>query len=326
MPAIWSFWYGYNSKIYDRQEMSSGVPTNYSEQRLMWILNWVQKNYQIDPNRWYCSGSSMGGCGTVSFGLRRPELFASLHALIPIVSYTYDVPAPFSAGRLEPSCWVGQIPANLKASDGVSLLDRMNGTKFIRETQADLPPLYMIHGRQDGSIPWVNNPPFYRAMAESRQPFAVYWDNGIHSTAGKDAPADVKNWQTRFRHLRRDESYPAFTHTSTDRNPGDGRPDHGDIVGWINRGMDWRDVDDLTNKYAMTISADYPGISYPVTTDVTLRRLQQFRASPEDRLNVTIGDASPVTITAGEHGLITIPRVAIPSAKGVRLVVRNAGK
>ena len=73
MPAIWTFWYGYNSKIYDRQEMSSGVPTNYTERRLMWILNWVQQYYQTDPNRWYCSGSSMGGCGTISFGLRRPE-------------------------------------------------------------------------------------------------------------------------------------------------------------------------------------------------------------------------------------------------------------
>lgn len=324
MPAIWSFWYGYNSKIYDRQEMSSGLPTNYSEHRLMWIMNWVQKHYQTDPNRWYCSGSSMGGCGTISFGLRRPELFAGLHALVPIVSYTYDGPGPFSAGRLEPSCWTGRIPADLKSSDGEPLLDRMNGTEFVRESQADLPPLFMLHGRQDGSIPWVNNPPFYRALADARQAFAVYWDNGIHSTAGRDAPVDVKNWQSRFRKLRRDESYPAFTHTSTDRDPGDGRPDNGNIIGWINRGMDWRNIEDQGDHYAITVVADYPGIAYPVSTDVTLRRLQDFNLETGDRLNVTIGDAAPVTITAGERGLVTIPGVVISSPQGARLTIRRA--
>ena len=169
------------------------------------------------------------------------------------------------------------------------MLDRMNGTKFVRESQGDLPPLYMIHGRQDGSIPWGNNPPFYRAPEDTRQAFAVYWDNGTHPTAGKDAPADVKSWQTRFRSWRRDESYPAFIHTSTDRNPGDGR-DYGDIVGWINRGMDWRDVRDTADEYAIIVLADYPGIAYPVSTDVTLRRLQKFRVKQDDRVSVAIGD------------------------------------
>ena len=323
MPAIWSFWYGYNSKIYDRQEMSSGVPTNYTERRLMWILNWIGNHHQPDPNRWYCSGSSMGGCGTISFGLRRPELFAGLHANVPIVSFTYDGPGPFSAGRLEPNCWIGHIPADLKTSDGVSLLDRNNGVKFVRETQADLPPLFMIHGRQDGSIPWVNNPPFYRALADARQAFAVYWDNGTHPTAGKDAPADVKNWQKRFRQLRRDESYPAFTHTSTDRDPGDGRADNGDLVGWINRGMDWRDIEDTADHYAITVTADYPGIVYPVSTDVTLRRLRHFNPRYGDRLSVTIGEAPPTAITPGKRGLVTIPHVVIASPKGVSLTIRR---
>jgi pimeloyl-ACP methyl ester carboxylesterase len=304
--------------------MSSGVPKNYTEHRLMWILNWVRRYYQPDPNRWYCSGSSMGGCGTISFGLRRPELFAGLHALVPIVSYTYDGPGPFSAGRLEPSCWTDRIPADLKTSDGVPLLDRMNGTKFVRKSQADLPPLFMLHGRQDNSIPWVNNPPFYRALADARQAFAVYWDNGTHPTAGKDAPADVKDWHARFRRLRHDESYPAFTHTSSDRNAGDGRADNGDLVGWINRGMDWRDIEDKAGHYAITILADYPGIAYPVSTDVTLRRLQHFNLKQSDRLSVTIGDAAPMTIAAGERGQVTIPHVVIPSPQGIRLTIGGA--
>jgi hypothetical protein len=162
-PAIWTFWFGYNSNIFDRKLMASGTPVNYTERRNLWILDWVRRYYQPDPNRWYCSGSSMGGCGTVSFGWQHPELFAACHAHVPIVSYTYL--GKGSATRLEPSCWTGHIAPDLKTSDGVPLLDRMNATKFVAETGNDLPFLFMIHGRQDGSIPWENNPSFYRALS-----------------------------------------------------------------------------------------------------------------------------------------------------------------
>ncbi|MCX7826588.1 MAG: hypothetical protein N2689_13660, partial [Verrucomicrobiae bacterium] len=260
---------------------------------------------------------------TISFGFRHPELFAACHAHVPIVSYTY-LGAKGSATRLEPSCWTGPIPPALKTSEGVPLLDRMNGTKFVTESKDDLPFLFMIHGRQDASIPWENNPPFYRALAAARQGFAVYWDNGTHSTSGKDAPADVKAWQQRFRRFRLDESHPAFTRTSSDRNPGNGAPDDGDLIGWINRGMDWKDIEDTPDRYSITVLADYPGLDYPVRTDMTLRRVQRFKTRPGERLTVRIGDAAPVSITADANGRMTVPDVIIPGRDGVRVVIQRA--
>lgn len=319
--AIWTFWYGYNSHIYDRELMASGVPTNYTERRNLWILNWVREHYAVDPKRWSCSGGSMGGCGTVSFGFRHPELFAACHAHVPIVSYT--ALGSNSASRLEASCWTGPITSELKTNEGVSLLDRMNGTKFVTESKDDLPYLFMLNGRQDGSIPWQNNPPFYRALIASRRGFAAYWDNGTHPTCGKDAPADVKAWAERFRRFRSDESYPAFANTSTDRNPGNGAPDDGDIVGWINRGMDWKEIDDAPDHFAITLLANYPGIAYPVQTEVTLRRVQQFTTKPGQKLSVGIGDAAPLSVTADSNGRITIPNVTISSAAGVRVIIRR---
>jgi hypothetical protein len=324
-PAIWTFWYGYNANIFDRKLMNEGVPVNYTERRNLWLLDWVRRYYQPDTNRWYCSGSSMGGCGTVSFGLRHPELFAALHANIPIVSYTYL--GKGSAVRLEPSCWTGHIPPELKTSEGVSLLERMDGTKFVTETRRDLPFLFLVNGRQDGSIPWPNNPPFYRAMAKAHQGFAAYWDNGTHSSCGKDAPPDVKAWQERFRRFRFDESVPVFTHTSSDRNPGNGDPADGDIIGWINRGMDWKDIEDTPIRYAITVTSDYPGLEYPVRTDITLRRLLHFKLKPSESLSVQIGNASPLNLKPDAAGLLTIPGVSIPSRDGVRVVVhQGSGK
>jgi pimeloyl-ACP methyl ester carboxylesterase len=320
--AIWTFWYGYNSRIDDRRQMAEGVPANYTERRNLWILNWVRRYYQPDDQRWYCSGSSMGGCGTISFGLRHPELFAGLHANVPIVAYNYA--GSGSAHRLEPTCWVGPIAADLKTDEGLALLDRMNATKFVRETPDDLPPLMLINGRQDGSIPWQNNPPFYRALNDAHQAFAAYWDNGTHPTCGKDAPEDVKAWMQRFRQFRRDRSYPAFANTSTNRNPGDGRPSDGDIIGWMNRGMDGTDVEDTGERYAITLRADYPGIQYPVRTDVTLRRVQQFKTRPAERLRVVIGNDPPRSIQSGANGRITIPQVSITSRAGTRIVIHRA--
>lgn len=319
--AVWTFWYGYNSKIYDRTLMAGGTPTNYTERRLLWILDWVGRHYQTDRNRWYCSGSSMGGCGTISFGMRHPELFAACHAHVPMVAYTYL--GRGSARSIEAANWIGTITPEVKTNEGVPLLDRLNGTRFITETTTDLPFLFVLNGRKDNSIPWQNNPPFYRALGDGAHGFSVYWDDGEHSTSGKDAPDDVKAWTQRFRRFRLDQSYPAFTHTSSNRDAGNGDPANGDVVGWINRGMDWKDIEDEADHYAITVLAGFPGIRYPVKTDVTLRRVQRFKPGPGTKLDVVIGDARPIGVSVDATGRISIPEVVIPANPGTRIVIRR---
>jgi hypothetical protein len=250
-------------------------------------------------------------------------MFAGLHAHVPIVSYTYSSPGKGSAWRFEPCCWTGPIPPDLKTDEGVPFLDRMNGTKFVLETKDDLPYVFLINGRKDGSIPWENNPPFYRALDDTRQGFAAFWDNGEHATCGKDAPEDVKAWTQRFRRFGLDQSYPAFSNTSSNRNPGNGDPADGDIIGWMNRGMDWKDTEDAADHYTITVVADYSGIEYPVRTDVTLRRVQKFKTKPGEKLSVRIGSDAATHLEAGSDGRITIRSVAIPSRDGVRIVIRR---
>jgi hypothetical protein len=61
----------------------------------------------------------------------------------------------------------------VRTDEGLPLLERMNGTKFVTESKDDLPFVFFLNGRRDGSIPWENNPPFYRALSESGQGFAA---------------------------------------------------------------------------------------------------------------------------------------------------------
>jgi Prolyl oligopeptidase family len=319
--AIWTFWYGYNSNIYDRRLMANGTPTNYTERRLLSMIGWVSRHFQPDANRFYCSGSSMGGCGTISFGLRHPDLFAACHARVPIVSYTYLGKA--SATRLEPSCWTGPITTDVITNEGISLQERMNGTSFVKKDGEDLPYLFLVNGRRDGSIPWENNPPFYQALKDNHRGFAAYWDNEDHAASGKNAPEDVQAWMKRFSNFRRDESYIAFSNTSTDRDPGNGSPESGDLVGWINRGMDWKDIKDTPTSYSTTITASYPGIKYPVQTTMTLRRVQQFKTTPAEKLRVIMDGRELTSVTTNDSGRITIPQVVIPDTKGVRVTIER---
>ena len=319
VPAIWTFWYGYSARIYDGGKVSYGTPTNYTERRLSWILEWVSQHYGTNRNRWYCSGSSMGGCGTMSFGWRHPELFAALYAHVPIVSYTYLGSA--SAKRLEPLIGLKPLTQAVRTNEGVSLLERMDSTKYVQKTTTDLPFLYIVNGRKDGSIPWQNNPPFYRALEKSGQGHAIFWDDEGHGASGKNPPPDIADWTKRFRRFRLDESFPAFSRTSTNRNPGQGEPADGDSVGWMNRGLDWRDIEDTPNRYAITLLAHFDGMTYPVTTDVALRRVQRFKPEAGATLRVTLGGGPPRTITVAENGRIAIAGVAIPGPDGVRVTL-----
>src|SRR5260221_8663083 len=54
--------------------------TTLFRSRNLWILDWVRRHDQPDANRWYCSGGSMGGCGTVSFGMRSEEHTSELQS------------------------------------------------------------------------------------------------------------------------------------------------------------------------------------------------------------------------------------------------------
>ena len=318
-PAINTWWYGYHSEIYKTSSTPEAVAPNYTERYLIGLLRWAQAYLGADANQTYVTGGSMGGSGTVAMALHFPHVFAAACAYVPVYSCTR--PGKGSARRLE--CMVGSLKdRKVVTSDGVPLLDYMNGAASMTKAGGDVPPIFSCNGRRDGSIPWENNPPFYRAANDARQAFAVFWNNGTHGMS-REAPKDVKAWGTRMYAYRLDQSYLVFTNCSDNRNYGNGDPKDGDLVGWINRGLAWKDMVDTADTYEITVTADYPGIAYPITVDVTPRRVQRFRVTQGQRLNVRIGDAAPCEITVDAQGLFTAPKVVIRSAAGARISVRK---
>jgi len=318
-PAINTWWYGYHSEIYKSTSTPNAIAPNYTERYLIALVRWGQKYLGADRNRTYVTGGSMGGSGTVALALHFPDVFAAANAHVPVYSCTR--PGRGSARRLE--CMVGSLKdRRVVTSDGVPLLDYMNGAATIRTAAIDTPPIFSCNGRKDGSIPWENNPPFYRAASDAKQAFAVYWNNGSHGMS-REAPDDVKAWGRRMLEYRLDRSYLVFTNCSDDRDYGRGDPADGDLIGWVNRGLGWNDMVDARDRYEVTVTAVYPGIGYPVTVDVTPRRLQQFRLTPRQRVEVRVGNAALVGCVVDARGLLTVKGVAVRGEQGTRIAMRK---
>jgi len=328
--GIWTFWYGCSDRIATPAAIDAGTPTNYTERRLLFMIDWVKAHLGTDPERTYCVGSSMGGCGAMSFAFRHPEIFAAVSAHVPIVAYNEGDPAKGQAlgwhdntFRLRPFCG----PLSLTCSDGMPLAERLDATAFVLAHSEDLPFLFLAHGRQDTSIPWHNNPPLYRALQAMRHGCAVAWNDGTHPEVDGLLPTDVRKASTegmaRFA-LKR--SYPAFSRASHDSDPGNGDNTDGDTVGFINRGLTWADPVETPTRYEVLISCVADAVALPLTVDVTPRRCQAFRLAPGQACTAVNTDAAggviqSLRLEADGHGRVTFPGFQLTHPQGNRLVL-----
>jgi poly(3-hydroxybutyrate) depolymerase len=72
----------------ERQIWFQDEPTN----ALFTLLDEIQATYSVDPKRIYLTGSSLGGGGTWTIGLRYPDKFAALVPVMGFHGYPFDIP------------------------------------------------------------------------------------------------------------------------------------------------------------------------------------------------------------------------------------------
>ncbi len=323
VPAISTFWFGYNPNIATSIKGPKFVCDNYTERLILWLVQWAQDFLGTDPNRTYLCGGSMGGTGSVQLATHFPDKFAAVSAQVPIYSYTFKkakVNKYTSVARI--ICTTGRFTEKDTPTlpDGTPLLDCLNGAKNIARPAIDFPPIIATNGRLDASMPWENNPPFFKAAQEARQALIVCWNNGDHASCGKLLPPDMKaTINSKLLRYKLNECFPAFTNSSTDKNYGNGSPDDGDIEGWLSRGFTWETAIEKPDSLEMTIKVDFPDIAYPVTTDITFRRRQQFKPAVGETFAVQIGKEHR-SATLDANGLLTIKGVVFPDASPLKIL------
>ena len=256
------------------------------EKRILAEIEWVVNTYNIDRNRIYLCGNSMGGSGALGIGLRNGDVFAAIKANVPAgIWHAYD---------------------------------RLNlGGNEAPENMPD-PPVCLDYSAPNDS--WSDyHEALFEAMERRKYSYVAYWGNFGHENRDEKVALfnDLFNtfdWTS----IRKNEAYPVFTSVSTDdvcpwpnlrENAAPGQ--RGAYFRWENK-IDNPERLEIVLRLASSEELKSKIFSAPLVSnaDVSLRRLQQFKTTPNAKIKWTFGELSG-DVVADSSGLVTIPNITI---------------
>ena len=292
------WWGGMHAKDQGLIKKNSGGETVPVEKRVIDTVKWAIQKYDIDPNRVYLSGNSMGGSGTLGIGMRHGDVFAAIKANVPagvehVAQRMYFPPQ--------------SVPDNVTLPD---------------------PPICIDYSAPNDG--WSEgHDRFAKAMNDRKYPLIFYWGPFGHANNSAQIMKmndliDSFDWLN----VKRNEAYPVFTNaTSNSKLPW---PDDlkSTAAGQVNAFFRWKNISDSAEKFEMSLfmtsAADLKTqfeIPKEAAADVTLRRLQNFHLKPGAQFHWTFGTAEG-DARADSHGLITIPALKVTNEPATLSVVR----
>lgn len=310
-------WFGYVTEpLHQRDAERLAYP--FTERRLDWAIPWTIEQYGADPERVYVSGGSMGAWGTVTYAFRRPDRYAAVYPDRPRFRQR-----TMSNIQWDRSVWA-PISNEDTLEDGRPWPEHHDSVQFVESHPEDLPFMGWNVGRYDGFATWQEQVDMVQAMNAGRHGFAFAWNDGDHATGSREPKAVIQRWYPPEL-FARNQSYPAFSNSSIDDDLGDGDPENGDASGGINLGFAWTVEADEEASWRVEISNELA--TEGMTVDVTPRRLQSFRATPDSEFEFSVAmDGSMVrsgTVAADANGLITVTGVAISPSRNTVITIRG---
>jgi hypothetical protein len=289
----------------------------YSQRRMLSFLTWVATKWDVDLNRVFTAGSSMGGSGATKLALRFPSRIA--WAVSWVGSYTPRRTPQFIDSF---TAVYGHPEWQTPFEDGSPVWDYFDDTWYLRRyPDRETGFITFSNGKNDHAIGWPQAVEFYRALQETRRPHLFIWGQEGHGQrpfmpqAGGERlmPIDI----------RVDQSLPAFSRCSLDDNPGNGEPGNGTPAGQVNLYLYWetKGIIDEPGRWEMTIGLIDAAPKDVSSVDITPRRLQSLKANPGERLEWTNTSLpSRQVIQSGEAvadqwGLITLQDITVDKDK-----------
>lgn len=231
-----TYWWGYGDALPQgsSQAPQAGRVEPYTQRRALHLLGWVLETYPgADPERVYVEGASMGGAGAAALGLLHARHFCWISA-----TYGQTIARNHRPSRLaQLSALWGSPQLNLPDETGEGVWDRQDlSAALIRSHEARDAFLFLHHAKDDGIIHFgaVAQPSsqtklsFYDTLQEQRVGHYAIWDEGGHVSADPHLPGSWwdSGWNPVFdgaASLRRSQSFPAFSRSQLDDDPGDGQ-------------------------------------------------------------------------------------------------------
>jgi len=284
------WWGGMHAKDANLKKKNSGIETRPVERRVIDTIKWVIEKYEIDSNRVYLSGNSMGGSGALGIGLRHGNVFAAIKA---------------------------NVPAGIDHAD-----QRMAFSDHAAAKKLNLPdpPITLDYsGQNDG---WsFGHDRFVKAMNDRKYPLYFYWGSFGHAN-NHERILQVNDLINSFDWLsiKKNEAYPVFTNASSNNDLPWPKNLSDKKSGQVNAFFRWKLMNDEKKSFNVSLylnSADDIKTKFDIpkkaTADVSLRRLQQFEFNEGDFINWSFGE-SKGKIEIGSDKIITAPSLTITTS------------
>jgi hypothetical protein len=273
------WWGGMPASDAELVKRNSGPDLRPVERRVLDTVRWVMRKYDIDPNRVYLCGNSMGGSGTLGIGMRHGDLFAAIKA---------------------------NVPAGVEHA-----LNRLEAPKLPD------PPVVVDYSAQNDSWSFGHDR-FVKMMNDRRYALYFYWGAYGHAN-NSGYILSVNDLVNSFDwlNLKRNEPYAVFTNAScNDALPWPDRLND-KAPGQVNAFFRWKTVTDAEDRVEMDLflsSAPDLKTAFKIpaaaTADVSIRRLQKLAVRPGESFTWTFGTAGG-TVKADESGLLTVPHLEL---------------
>jgi len=323
-------WMGYNQSDNINQHQTtpptSGIDLLLTTRRILYTMQWVNKNMPVDSTKTTVYGISEGGIGTVFTGTFVPNKLAMTCEYTGMFNLAYQTDPNGNIAlntkgsqRNIMNFLFGTVASNLMDDEGLNLFNQANANYMLRlNRDANYPVMFGVNGKNDAMVGWYEKVAFYDSANANRIGGAFYWDMRTH--AGGSKAWNIGPSYTRY---GTNISYPAFANCSANNNPGNGYINSGDSVGTINGMLDWKDqiVDSATawqiktyvKTNLRTIYASFPTPD-SCTVDITPRRLQNFKPMHGATIyytNTHKGKVIQSGIASYDGNLIVVPNVKV---------------
>ncbi len=340
--AAHSWWYGYsNSHDYRNSDSapSSGQIENFTEQRVMRAVGRVAASLNVDVNRIYGSGNSMGASGLLALAMRYGSVITGVYANQPMTDYAKST----RFGEELVKVWgaksrnlpvVNRGPySNAIKNVNVGVWDWMNHQQqLVARRGENMGFLMTLHGKLDDVIEWQSQgKPFVQALTQGNTGYTAIIDQVGHTWVGFAAVIESLfgfGYNEHFPYkYPLNLSFPAIQNASGSSRvvPADTGKDT------YNMNLEWAtphtrfasSIVDQPGRYEISIRS----LEGKQTADITPRRTQQFRVQPGQKCRyqaVDSGRGSVVasgSVTADKDALLTIRSMPVVTGKGTRLTI-----
>ena len=346
-----SWWYGFardHNYLTQGSTPTSGVVENFTEQRVLASVDFLidDSEFNIDSDLTHMYGHSMGGSGSLAFGMRYPSVFSGIYASEPMTNY----PASPLFQEDFTKLW-GSRSTNLPIvnngrnnsaiarydSDGsqpTRVYDWMNHQGQLVQRRGDRFAFLMVdHGKADTTIDWqTQGAPMASVFTEARVGFSANALSGVGHTWLAFSSIVRNVWGFGFDNndgwrYPKNLSFPGIHNASGSGSlqpaaTGDDR--HNNDIEWATPKNDFHQtIVDSANSYEIS----FRSMSVAQTADITPRNTNAFRPSAGTRCSWTataIGNSANLgsgNATVDADQLLTVPSVSILGGSGTRLVI-----